>query len=65
MKRRTLNEYRQEKDYYQHPYQTKGINVKELFALPLKYTNDTELGNAFHLIAEAGAVDYAKKYAKK
>ena len=66
MKRRTLNEYRQEKDYYEHPYQTKGINVKEFFALPLKYSNDAELGKAFRdLIAEAGAVDYAKKYAKE
>ena len=67
MKRRTLNEYRQEKEsYYQHPYQTKGINVKDLFALPIKYSNDAELGKAFReMIAEAGAVDYAKKYSKK
>ena len=66
MKRRTLNQLRQTKTYYEHPYQTKGINVKELFALPIKYSYDAELGRAFRvLIAEAGAVDYAKKYTKK
>ena len=66
MKRRTLNEYRQDKDYYEHPYQTKGINVKELFALPTKYSNDADLGKAFRdLIAESGSVDYTQKYAKK
>jgi len=66
MKRRTINELRQTKSYYEHPYKTKGINVKDLFALPLKYSNDAELGKAFRdLIAEAGAVEYAKKYHTK
>ena len=52
-------------NYYTHPYQTKGINVKELFKLPLIYSNDAELGRAFRtLIAESGPVDYAKKYKK-
>ena len=64
MKRRTLNES-DDNDYYEHPYQTKGINVKELFLLPLKYSNDADLGRAFReMIAEAGAVDYAKNYEK-
>lgn len=53
-------------DYYLHPYQTKGINVKDLFRLPLTYSNDADLGRAFReLIAEGGAVDDAKKYKSK
>ena len=64
MKRRRLNESDDNKDYYEHPYRT-NINVKELFLLPLKYSNDADLGRAFReMIAEAGAVDYAKNYEK-
>ena len=66
MKRRRLNESDDNKDYYEHPYRTKGINVMDLFKLPLTYSNDADLGRAFReMIAESGAVDYAKKYAKK
>ena len=63
MKKRTLNDLRQSKDtYYEHPYKTKGVNVKELLELPLKYPNDTELGKAFRaLIAEAQDIEYLKK----
>ena len=62
MKRRTLNELRQSKSYYEHPYKTKGVNVKELLELPLKYPNDTELGKAFRtLIAEAQDIEYLKQ----
>jgi hypothetical protein len=64
MKKRTLNELRQSKqNYYEHPYHTKGVNVKELFNLPVRYTNDAELGRAFReMIAEATDIKYKKKY---
>jgi hypothetical protein len=63
MKKRTLNELRQTKNYYEHPYKTKGVNVKELFELPVKYSNDEELGRAFRsLISNAYEVEYLKKY---
>lgn len=62
MKKKILND----NNGYEHPYQTKGINVKDLFKLPLTYSNDAELGKAFReLIADAGAVDDAKKYRSK
>ena len=62
MLKRTLNDLRQTKNYYEHPYTTKGVNVKELLELPVKYPNDTELGKAFRtLIAEAQDIEYVKK----
>ena len=49
-------------DYYQHPYTTKGVNVKELFRLPLLYPNVEELGRAFReLIATAQEIEYIKR----
>lgn len=62
MKRRTLNDLRQTKDtHYEHPYKTKGVNVKELFQLPVKYANDAELGKAFReLIADARDIEYKR-----
>tara|TARA_R110000824_G_scaffold245642_2_gene434700 strand:- start:1079 stop:1270 length:192 start_codon:yes stop_codon:yes gene_type:complete len=63
MKKRTLNDLRQNKDsYYEHPYKTKGINIIELFKLPTKYTNDADLGKAFRvMMAEATDLNYNKK----
>jgi hypothetical protein len=63
MKKRTLNELRQTKTYYEHPYKTKGVNIKELFELPMKYEDDAELGREFrNLISNAHEVDYIKNH---
>ena len=66
MKHKNLNYLRQSKDsYYKHPYTTKGVNVKELLELPIKYPNDAELGKAFRsLITNAQEIQYTKQYKK-
>jgi len=65
MKKKILND-NNDGDYYKHPYQTKGINVKDLFRLPLTYSNDADLGRAFReLITEGEDVANAKKYTRK
>ena len=66
MKRRTLNDLRQTKNYYEHPYKTKGVNIKELLELPLKYTNDADLGKAFReMMVEATDINYYNKWTSK
>jgi hypothetical protein len=60
MNEKTIDEIARE--YYKQPYTTKGINVIDLFKLPMQYPNDKELGRAFReLIAAAQEIEYVNK----